>query len=170
MSLGYKCNVYTNTMLDWLIDLFICVERRVQQYFSNIIATSFSGGRSRREPPTTGKQLVNFITCDLRLTIYDHFSEAVAWTLTVSHFYLTCFYLVLVIFITGHLTLNTTNRDFRTMIKNVGDLWFYQLLIRARLTIVTGNTINCHCVYTSVGGLLLSRWSSPAEVTFIIWN
>jgi len=29
-------------------------------------ATSFSGGRSRspqREPPTMGKQLVNFITC-----------------------------------------------------------------------------------------------------------
>ena len=34
--------------------------------FSNIMATSFSGGRSwstRREPPTMGKQLVNFITC-----------------------------------------------------------------------------------------------------------
>jgi len=28
------------------------------------MATSFSGGRSRREPPTIGKQLVNFITCD----------------------------------------------------------------------------------------------------------
>jgi hypothetical protein len=25
--------------------------------------TSFSGGGSRREPPTMGKQLVNFITC-----------------------------------------------------------------------------------------------------------
>jgi len=35
-----------------------------QQYFSYIMATSFSGGRSRstrREPPTTSKQLVNFI-------------------------------------------------------------------------------------------------------------
>jgi len=34
--------------------------------FSNIMATSFSGGRSRstrREPPTMGKQLVNFIAC-----------------------------------------------------------------------------------------------------------
>jgi hypothetical protein len=33
--------------------------------FSNIMATSFSGGRSRstsREPLTMGKQLVNFIT------------------------------------------------------------------------------------------------------------
>jgi hypothetical protein len=32
------------------------------------MATSFSGGRSRitrREPPTMGKQLVNFITCSL---------------------------------------------------------------------------------------------------------
>jgi hypothetical protein len=38
----------------------------VFQLFSYIIATSFSGGRSRsirREPPTMGKQLVNFITC-----------------------------------------------------------------------------------------------------------
>ena len=37
-----------------------------QQYFSYIMATSFSGGRSwstRRESPTMGKQLVNFITC-----------------------------------------------------------------------------------------------------------
>ena len=35
--------------------------------FSYIMVTSFSGGRSRstrREPPTMGKQLVNFITCD----------------------------------------------------------------------------------------------------------
>jgi hypothetical protein len=31
--------------------------------FSNIMATSFNGGRSWREPPTMGKQLVSFITC-----------------------------------------------------------------------------------------------------------
>jgi hypothetical protein len=31
--------------------------------FSYIMATTFSGERSRREPPTMGKQLVNFITC-----------------------------------------------------------------------------------------------------------
>jgi hypothetical protein len=34
--------------------------------FSNIMATSFSGGRSRstrKEPPTMGKQLVNVIIC-----------------------------------------------------------------------------------------------------------
>jgi hypothetical protein len=40
-----------------------------QQYFSYIMATSFSGGGSRstwREPPTLGKQLVSFITCDCR--------------------------------------------------------------------------------------------------------
>jgi len=39
------------------------------QYFSYIMATSFSGGGSRstwREPPTMGKQLVNFITCDCK--------------------------------------------------------------------------------------------------------
>jgi len=38
----------------------------IQQYFNYIMATSFSGGRSRstrREPLTMGKQLVNFITC-----------------------------------------------------------------------------------------------------------
>ena len=35
------------------------------------MATSFSGGRSRstrREPPTMGKQLVNFITCGCELS------------------------------------------------------------------------------------------------------
>ena len=34
--------------------------------FNATLATRFSGGRSRstqREPPTMGKQLVNFITC-----------------------------------------------------------------------------------------------------------
>ena len=43
--------------------------RHFQQYFSYIITTSFSGGRSRstrREPPTMGKQLVNFIICDCK--------------------------------------------------------------------------------------------------------
>jgi hypothetical protein len=39
------------------------VSRHFQQYFSYIMATSFSGGRNRREPPTMDKQLVNFITC-----------------------------------------------------------------------------------------------------------
>jgi hypothetical protein len=35
------------------------------------MATSFSGGRSRstrREQPAMGKQLVNFITCDCKIT------------------------------------------------------------------------------------------------------
>jgi hypothetical protein len=47
-----------------LID-FWCLTH-FQQYFSYIMATSFSGGRSHstgREPLTMGKQLVNFITC-----------------------------------------------------------------------------------------------------------
>jgi hypothetical protein len=38
-------------------------ESGFQQYFSYIMATSFSGGRSRKEPPTMGKQLIIFITC-----------------------------------------------------------------------------------------------------------
>jgi hypothetical protein len=45
---------------------FFCAIRHFQQYFSYIMATSFSGGRSwstRRELPTMGKQLVNFFTC-----------------------------------------------------------------------------------------------------------
>jgi hypothetical protein len=46
--------------------VFLVFERHFQQYFSYIMATSFSGGGSRstwREPQTMGKQLVNFITC-----------------------------------------------------------------------------------------------------------
>ena len=50
-----------------LIDFwFLVFQRHFQQYFSYIMATSFSGGGSRstrREPPTMGKQLVNLITC-----------------------------------------------------------------------------------------------------------
>jgi hypothetical protein len=42
---------------------FLVFWRHFQQYFSYIIATSFSGGGSRRKPPTMGKQLLNFITC-----------------------------------------------------------------------------------------------------------
>jgi hypothetical protein len=39
-----------------------------QQYISYIIATSFSGEGSRKEQLTTGKQLVNFITCGCEST------------------------------------------------------------------------------------------------------
>jgi hypothetical protein len=50
-----------------MIDLIrFIVKHHFQQYFSFIMAISFSGGGSRstrREPPTMGKQLVNFITC-----------------------------------------------------------------------------------------------------------
>ena len=48
------------------IDLIFGVYRHFQQYFICIMATSFSGEWSRstrREPPTMGKQLANFITC-----------------------------------------------------------------------------------------------------------
>ena len=45
------------------LNLNFDVKRHFQQYFSYIMATSFSGGGRRREPPTLGKQLVNFITC-----------------------------------------------------------------------------------------------------------
>ena len=49
-----------------MIDFDIFVLNATQQYFSYIMTTSFSGGRSRstlREPPTMGKQLVNLINC-----------------------------------------------------------------------------------------------------------
>ena len=44
----------------------VCCLTSTQQFFSYIMAISFSGGRSwstRREPPAMGKQLVNFIAC-----------------------------------------------------------------------------------------------------------
>jgi len=37
-------------------------ERLIWFEFLCLMATSFNGGRSRREPPTMGKQLVNLIT------------------------------------------------------------------------------------------------------------
>jgi hypothetical protein len=47
------------------------------------MATSFSGGRSlsiRREPPTMGKQLVNFITCGC-----DSNAKVVFYTIWLSN-------------------------------------------------------------------------------------
>jgi hypothetical protein len=54
---------------DWLI---FGVYRHFKQYFSYIMATSFSGGRSRSKPSTMGKQLVNFITsvCESRAPFF----------------------------------------------------------------------------------------------------
>jgi hypothetical protein len=42
-------------------------EKIFQQYFRYIIATRFSGGGRRREPPTLGKKLISFITCSCEL-------------------------------------------------------------------------------------------------------
>jgi hypothetical protein len=50
------------SMIDWLIDCLLVFNAT----FSYTMETSFSDGRSRstrREPPTMGKQLVNFIYC-----------------------------------------------------------------------------------------------------------
>ena len=52
-------------------DLMFGVWHHFQQYFNYIMATSFSGGRSRStrwEPPTMGKQLVSCITCGCELS------------------------------------------------------------------------------------------------------
>ena len=62
---------YLNIALwfDWF-DL-LCFSH-FQQYFSYIKATSFSRGRSRREPPTMGKQLVTFTFCNLQSRARAH--------------------------------------------------------------------------------------------------
>ena len=57
---------------NWFCGWFFVSERHFQQYFNYIMATSFSGGRSRRtrrEPLTMGKQLVNFITCSCESSV-----------------------------------------------------------------------------------------------------
>jgi hypothetical protein len=51
--------------------MIFVLSRHFQEYFSYIMATSFSGGRrrsTRREPPTMGKQLVSFIICGCELS------------------------------------------------------------------------------------------------------
>jgi hypothetical protein len=55
-----------------------CCLTPTQQFFTYIMATIFSGGRSRRtrrEPPMMGKQLVNFITCGCESSapFYSHY-------------------------------------------------------------------------------------------------
>ena len=54
------------TPKDLLIDWFLVFNATFSNISATTCATYFSGGRSRstqREPPTMGKQLVNFITC-----------------------------------------------------------------------------------------------------------
>jgi hypothetical protein len=61
-ALGYVINNQQLCHIDWLIDWIVGSLTPL----SAIMATSFSGGgrrSTRREPPTLGKQLVNFITC-----------------------------------------------------------------------------------------------------------
>jgi len=51
-----------DTINDLIYLIFLCLTP-LSQYFSYIMATSFSGGRSQREPTTMGNQQVNLITC-----------------------------------------------------------------------------------------------------------
>ena len=56
---------HTRFVNDWF-DLIFGILTPLSTIFHYIMATSFSGGgnrSTRREPPTMGKQLVNFITC-----------------------------------------------------------------------------------------------------------
>ena len=53
------------------------------------MATRFSGGRSRstrREPPTMGKQLVNFITCGCESSapFLAHLTQRVMWAILIT--------------------------------------------------------------------------------------
>ena len=56
-----------NSRFGFDLIFFLVFYCHFQQYFSYIMATSFSDCRrslsTRRKPPTMGKQLVNFITC-----------------------------------------------------------------------------------------------------------
>jgi len=61
----YQISTHRNNDLIWIFGVLTPLSTifQLQMY---IVATSFSGGGSpstRREPPTMGKQLVNFITC-----------------------------------------------------------------------------------------------------------
>ena len=71
-KMGVRPKRVTLTSVDVLLSMHQHLLRQlhpvnpVQQYFSYIMATNFSGGGSRstrREPPTLGRQLVNCITC-----------------------------------------------------------------------------------------------------------
>jgi hypothetical protein len=69
-----KNDIFSCSISDYQIDIQVSVDENGgnQDGHINIMATSFSGGRSRstqREPPTMGKQLVNFITCELSAPI-----------------------------------------------------------------------------------------------------
>ena len=65
--------------LNQLVDLIrFIIQHHYQQYCSYIMAASFIGGRSRstrRESPTMGKQLVNFITCRCECTHFCNFEQ-----------------------------------------------------------------------------------------------
>ena len=56
-------NVWATIMPFGPVTNFLLAQKKIS---ATVMATSFSGGRSRRiqrDPPTKGKQLVNFITC-----------------------------------------------------------------------------------------------------------
>jgi hypothetical protein len=80
---------------DLILTLFGLIFRRIyiiwlivlNATFSYTMATSFSGGRSRREPPTMGKQLVSFITCESSAPffIYIYTKEVLIYNLNIFY-------------------------------------------------------------------------------------
>jgi hypothetical protein len=82
------------------------------------MATSFSGGRSRstrREPPTMGKQLVNFITCGCKLSapsaiwVVASTLNNISILLTVCKFYLGFLHTMISIYSTTICSSRKTN-------------------------------------------------------------
>ena len=68
--IGTRLTMFSRRIVEFLhkhtCQIFSLLAFGEQWFLSLIMATSFSGGRSRstwREPPTMGKQLVNYITC-----------------------------------------------------------------------------------------------------------
>ena len=58
--------IFGSNIIRMKIIWFLVFKCHFQEYFTYVMATSFSGGRSRstqKEPPTMGKQVVNLITC-----------------------------------------------------------------------------------------------------------
>jgi hypothetical protein len=68
-----------NSFYIWF-DLIVVFNNAYQQYFSYIIATSLSDGRSRREPPIMGKHLVDY---HLRVRVeFTFFRNLQSWAQT----------------------------------------------------------------------------------------
>jgi hypothetical protein len=74
LDICYTCNIGTCTYLIWFLVF--------NATFSYIMATRFSGGRSRREPPTMGKQLILLILSLLKYVQGPGWLNELGWWIT----------------------------------------------------------------------------------------